>query len=58
MYRDPVVEEVRNARREIMAECHDDADEYLQRIRKVQKRFKDRLVRGQPKPALRSEARA
>jgi len=56
MYRDPVVEEVRKVRREIEAECHNDPDEYLQYLRHFQEQFKDRLVCGKPKPALRRKA--
>ena len=57
MYDDPVVEEVRKVRREIMAECDNDPEKYLRRMRKIQDRFKDRLVRRKPQPALRSEVR-
>ena len=55
MYNDPIVEEVRNVRREIEAECHDDPNEYLRYVQEVQDRFKDRLVRGKPKPALQGK---
>lgn len=55
MYNDPIVEEVRKVRREIEAKCHDDLDEYLRRLQEVQDRFKDRLVRGKPKPALQGK---
>ena len=56
MYNDPIVEEVRKIRHEIEAECHHDPDEYQRYLQQVQKRFKDRLVRGEPKPARQESA--
>jgi len=53
MHTDPIVEEVRDARRKIMAECHNDPNEFLQRMLARQELVKDRLVCGKPKPAPR-----
>ena len=47
MYDDPVVERVRNIRREIEAECHHDGDKYLKHLREVQQQYEDRLVCGE-----------
>jgi len=50
MYDDPVVERVRNIRREIEAECHHDADQYLEHLQEVQQQYEHRLVCGESEP--------
>ena len=47
---DPIVEQVREVRRKIMAECHNNPEEFLQRMLRRQELVKDRLVYGKPKP--------
>ncbi len=51
MYTDPIVEDVRETRRKIMAECNNDPAEFLRRMLQRQEIEKDRLVRGKPRPA-------
>jgi hypothetical protein len=48
MWEDPIVEEVRKIRREILAEFNDDFDAYVGHLMEAQKRHKDRLVRRGP----------
>jgi hypothetical protein len=48
MSRDPIIEEVREVRRIIEAECNDDADKYYQHLLDVQEKYKNRLVRRKP----------
>ena len=47
MWEDPIVEEVRKARREIAAK-YPDAEAYYRHLLRAQKRHKDRLVRKAP----------
>lgn len=49
---DPIVEQVRAVRREIMAECGNDVEVFLDRLREIERKHKDRLVSRQPQPAL------
>ena len=56
MYHDPIVEEVREIRHKIEAQCHNDPEEYLRYLQQFQERFKDRLVRRKPQPALRRKS--
>jgi hypothetical protein len=53
---DPIVEEVRRVRREIEAECGNDAQKYFEHLAELQKKYADRLVCLGPKPALRVAA--
>jgi hypothetical protein len=53
MERDPIVEEVRRVRREIEAECGNDAQKYFEHLTELQKQYTDRLVCLGPKSALR-----
>ncbi|MFW6158509.1 MAG: hypothetical protein ACOC8E_04040 [Planctomycetota bacterium] len=48
MWEDPIVKEVREIRRQNMAECGNDRREYARRLRESQKRHGDRLVRREP----------
>jgi hypothetical protein len=58
MFQDPIIEEIHETRRQIWAECRKNHDELLARLRKMEEQYKDRLVRGKPKPALRSVKQA
>jgi len=49
MIDDPIVEEVRNIRRQMMTECGNDVDAFEQDLLESQKRHKDRLVRRGPR---------
>lgn len=55
MPRDPIVEEVREIRREIERECGSSADVYFEHLLQVQMKWQDRLVRRQPQPALEAK---
>lgn len=56
MFKDPIVEEVRKTRREIEAELGNDPAKYVQHLREVQERYRDRLVRRKPVPAVTAKA--
>jgi hypothetical protein len=49
MSTDPIVEEVRKARREIEKECGDDPEAYYRHLLENQAKLQDRLVRGKPR---------
>ncbi|MFO7898074.1 MAG: hypothetical protein R6V58_03325 [Planctomycetota bacterium] len=49
MFDDPVVKEVREPRRRIMAECDNDLHVLAERLRKVQDQYEERLVRRSPR---------
>jgi len=49
MLDDPIVNEVREIRRQIERDCGGTAEGYYAYIRKVQETMPDRLVRGEPK---------
>jgi hypothetical protein len=55
MSRDPIIDEIREVRRKIEAECNDDADKYYEHLLDVQDKYKNRLVRREPQPALREQ---
>jgi len=50
MKADPIVEQVREIRRQVERETQQDPELYYQHLRKVQERFSGRLVCRQPKP--------
>ena len=52
MFRDPIVEGVRKIRKDIEAECQNDAQKYFEHIQQLQKNYNDRLVSRKPKTAL------
>lgn len=52
MVNDPIVEEVRKVRKAIEAACDNDPLKYAERLRQVELKYADRLVRRGPKPAL------
>lgn len=50
MLDDPIVEKVREIRRQIEEECQNDIKNYYKYLTTVQKKYSDRLVRRSPKP--------
>jgi hypothetical protein len=53
--RDPNVEEVRQIRHNIEAECENDSQKYYEHIQQEQETYRHRLVQRQPKPALKKQ---
>ena len=53
MNQGPILEEIRKIRRQIEAACQDDPQKYYEHIQQVQSKYRNRLVRFKPKPALR-----
>jgi len=49
MSTDPILDEVRKARREIEKECQDDPKVYYEHLLENQEKLRDRLVRRQPR---------
>ena len=56
MKKDPIIEQVRDVRREIEKQCAHDPDAYVELLKKTQNRFKSRLTRGKPVDATRTKA--
>jgi len=54
--KDPILEEVREIRREIEQEFDHDFEKYLAHVYEAQKKHGDMLVRRQPKPLRRRKA--
>ena len=52
MLSDPIVDEVRRIRLDIEREYGGDLHAYCQHLRRIQKKFGDRLVSGKPKPLV------
>lgn len=50
MWKDPVVEEVHQARRDIMAACGNDLDRLVRRLRRKQQASGRRVVRSVKRP--------
>ena len=57
MKEDPIIEEIRAIRREIMAECDNDSEKYYQRLRRMQKELSKtyKIVSRSPKPLVRAK---
>lgn len=55
MLQDPIIDEVRQVRRKIEAECENDGQKYFEHIQQIQEKYRDRLVRREPRPALRKQ---
>ncbi len=53
LWKDPIVEEVREARRKLMEECGNDLTQLSKRLSEDQKRHGDKLVRRKPVPLAR-----
>ncbi|HUT33921.1 MAG TPA: hypothetical protein VNE39_10590 [Planctomycetota bacterium] len=56
MARDPIVEEIHEIRRKMLAECGGDFDKFFDRLMAAQKRRKGRLVSKPPRPRRRPVA--
>jgi hypothetical protein len=52
MWEDPIVKETRAAREELVAEFGGDLDALWEHLQKVQDRYRDRVVTGQPRPPI------
>lgn len=50
MWEDPIVKETRELREEMVAEFDGDLYALWQRLQKVQREYRDRVVTGKPKP--------
>jgi hypothetical protein len=55
MWEDPIVKDVRNARREIEAECGDDFDQIYARAVEIQRRYKEKTVTNPPRSTEENE---
>lgn len=55
MAQDPIIDEVREIRHKIETECENDAQNYFEHIQEIQEKYRHRLVRRKPKPALRKQ---
>ena len=53
MLNDPIIEELRQIRREIEKSCENDSEKFYLHLLEVQDKYRDRLVQRKPKPALR-----
>lgn len=58
MLRDPIIDEVRQIRHKIEAECENDAPKYFQHVQQIQEKYRQQLVRREPKPALTKQTMA
>jgi hypothetical protein len=55
MFRDPIIDEIRQARHKIEADCGNNSQKYYEHIQQVQERFRNRIVRLRPKPAVKKQ---
>lgn len=55
MFRDPIVEEVRQVRHQVEKDCEGDPQKFFEHIQEVQDKYRNRLVRRKPRPALTKE---
>ena len=51
MYEDPIVEETREARRQLHEQFHGDRTALLQYLKQIERDNSDRVVRLRPRPA-------
>ena len=56
MWKDPIVEEVRETRRQLLAEFNNDFDAYVRHMMREQEKLGDRLVRAAPSTASSQES--
>jgi hypothetical protein len=49
MWRDPIVEETRAAREELVEEFGGDLDALWEHLQETQKKYQDRVITGEPK---------
>ncbi len=52
MFRDPIIEELRKIRHTLEESCDNDPEKYYLYLLEIQNKYRDRLVRRKPKPAL------
>ena len=55
MFRDSIIDEIRQARHKIEADCEDNSQKYYEHIQQVQERYRNRIVRLQPKPVVKKQ---
>ena len=55
MLTDPIVEEVRQVRLQIEAECKDDPQRYYAHLQEVQQKYRNRLVQRKPQPIAKDQ---
>jgi hypothetical protein len=53
MFNDPIISEIRKNRLKLEAEFQNDSQKYYDHLLEIQKKYSNRLVRRQPKPALK-----
>ncbi len=53
MYQDHIIKEVRKVRREIEEEWGNDFQKYYMHFQQFQRKYKNRLIRRTPKPAIK-----
>lgn len=53
MWKDPIVEEIRNAGNRIVKEAGNDLHKFCEVLRHKEKEHSDKLVRRQPQPLLK-----
>jgi hypothetical protein len=58
MFQDPIIKEIRKIRHEIEAECQNNSQKYYEYIQEIQAKYRDRLVRRGPKPAMKKNKSA
>jgi hypothetical protein len=51
--RDAIIEEVRQVRHKIETDCEDNPQKLYEHIQRVQEKYRNRLVKRGPKPALK-----
>ena len=56
MWKDPIVEEIYAIRRQIAKECNYDLKQIVDRLRKKEKKHKERLMFSKPRERTESQA--
>ena len=55
MFRDSIIDEIRQARQKIEADCEGNSQKYYEHIQQVQERYRNRIVRLQQKPVVKKQ---
>ena len=56
MWKDPIVEEIHAIRRQIAKECNHDIEQIVERLRKKEKKHKEKLMFSKPGARTGSQA--
>lgn len=56
MPRDPIIEEVRQIRHDIEAECQNDPQKFYEHIQQLQNKYLHRLVQREPRMLIKKRA--